>query len=277
MEHLANTIPGSPPVKLKQSDASQSTLDQLQQAMYPDQGATAEEQVSQSKGSKHVVLLRHALLLVKTAELCADDDSKPVFVQALWTAIKQTASSITDYHSKAHTMPEHTEQHTPAEVAAAERIALLLMGIILPMLRQSLTACSHVPDSPHSQTNHNTAAHRHGALPCTTGILYDLLVCILMASSQRKATRRISELCAVKVLESGESTYCFGSLFCPNTHITDVHATQFLCSTAHAEQKQFELRRLSECLTFEQISLCPVEFMAVVCDCSAVCTSTPVQ
>ncbi|KAL3160939.1 hypothetical protein ABBQ38_009331 [Trebouxia sp. C0009 RCD-2024] len=202
-EHLVNTIPGSPPVKLKHDVALRSTLDQLQQAMDPHQDATGEEQVSQSMGSKHVVLLRRALLLVKTAQLYVEDDSKPVFVQALWNAIKQTAKSITDYHSKADTMPAPTEQHTPAEGAEAERLALLLVEFTLPMLRRSLTACSQVPDSPHSQMNHNAAAHRHGALPCTTGILCDLLVCVLITSCRWEGTRRISQLCAVKVLESG--------------------------------------------------------------------------
>ena len=229
MEHLANTTRGSPSVELKKDDVVR-TLDQLQQALYPEQDATAQEQVSQSMGDKHVVLLRRALLLVKTAKLFAEDDSKPAFGQGLWNAIKQTAGSMLD-HSKAQSMPEHTEQHTPAEGAEAERLALLLVAIILPFLRQSLAACNHVPEPSHSQTNHNGSAHSHGALPCTTGILCDLLVSVLMTSSQCAAEHRIAQLCAVRVVELGESPYCCGPLFWPNTHVTDAQGNQ--CIALH--------------------------------------------
>lgn len=175
--------------------------------MYPDQDAVAGVAVSQSTSNKHVLLLRSALLLLKTVEVIAEDDSQPLFVHALWNAIKQTAGSMQDYHSKAHTRPENTHKHTSAEGAEAARLALLLVGTTLPMLRRSLTACSYMPGPPYLQTNPKAAAHEHKALPCTLGILCQLLVCVLTASSQCAVMHQSSQLCVEKVVESGKNKY----------------------------------------------------------------------
>ena len=60
-------------------------------------------------GAIHLVLLCSALLLMKTAMLAVvvDSDNKPLMVQALWNAVKQTAASMQDFHTKAQT---HSEQ-----------------------------------------------------------------------------------------------------------------------------------------------------------------------
>ena len=92
--------------------------------------------------------------------LSAEADSKPRFVQALWNAIKQTAGSMQDYHSQAKTVSEHTELHTPAEGAEAQRLALLLVEVMLAILHQSLAARTrHVAKTSHLQTCQDTAAH----------------------------------------------------------------------------------------------------------------------
>ena len=235
MKHLANDIPENGLTKLTQDDAIRLSLGRLQQAVYPDQYLTAGVQASQSyyppvaRDNKHADLLRSVLLLVKTATLFAEDDSKPQFVQALWTAITKAAGSMQEYNSKAQTRAERPLHALPQ---GAERLALLLVGVILPILRQSLTACSHMPESLQLQTSQNASAHRNEALPCTLGTLCELLVCILPSSTQCTVTHRISQLCAEKFVESGESKLCFWDAVSNNIHCIQIH----ICSAFGRER-----------------------------------------
>ena len=186
LEHLAKTSAGKPASKLEQDGVLTATLARLQQATYPDQEATADNQVAPTMGTTHVVLLRSALMKTVVLAVVVNGDNKRMIVQALWNAVKQTAGSMQDYHIKAQTHSEQTELYTSAEAAEAEHLALLLLGVLLPVL-------------------HQTAALVDEGLPYAPGILYQVLLGTLMASSRCTVTQRISQLCAAKLARGGES------------------------------------------------------------------------
>lgn len=113
-------------------------------------------------GTTHLVLLRSALLPMKTAMLAVvvDSDNKPL-MQALWNAVKQTAASMRDFHIKAQTHSEQTELYTSAEAAEAQHLALLLVEVVLRVLHQDAA----VTDAALPYTRDSlpdTSRHPHG-------------------------------------------------------------------------------------------------------------------
>lgn len=98
-------------------------------------------------------------------------NNKPMIVQALWNAVKHTAGSL--HHIKAQNHSEQTELYKSAEAAEAEHLALLLLGVLLPILHQTAALADvrirhSLPNAfrqPHGkqQMHCHAAAHLGGA------------------------------------------------------------------------------------------------------------------
>ena len=93
-------------------------------------------------------------------------------------------------HIKAQTHSEQTELYTSAEAAEAQHLALLLVEVVLRVL-------------------HQDAAVTDAALPYAPGILYQILLGTLMASSRCTVMHQISEFSSAKLVKGGESQSCY--------------------------------------------------------------------
>lgn len=185
--YVADTSAGKLSTKLEQDEAMTAIFARLQQPMYLDQDAQADNPVRPTIGT-YCVLLRSAMLLLKTVMLVAAQDSpanKHLIQQALWAALKQTAGSLQDLqHKAACSYRRDAQELSSSEAAEAGHLAVLLVKLLWPILHQSIAA--------------DKLAYKAAGIVCET-------LCAVMASSRCAIMQMKSQACAMMVVEMGEN------------------------------------------------------------------------